>query len=116
MRVLAKPELDNSIILNEFVMIMENFGVVDSPDGDDSDDYIPDTEQSISQSQTDLNTQQNLDDDTADADKKLESSSKEATENKKEEGTKNDEKDKAAQDAKKAREDGEESEQKKQQV
>ena len=48
MRVLAKPELDNSIILNEFVMIMENFGVVDSPDGDDSDDYIPDTEQSIS--------------------------------------------------------------------
>ena len=29
MRVLAKPELDNSVILNEFVMIMENFGVMD---------------------------------------------------------------------------------------
>ena len=54
MRVLAKPELDNSIILNEFVMIMENFGVMDTPDGDESDDYIPDTEQSVSQSQTDL--------------------------------------------------------------
>ena len=30
LRVLAKPELENAIILNEFVMIMENFGV---PDG-----------------------------------------------------------------------------------
>ena len=29
MRVLAKPELDNAVILNEFVMIMENFGVMD---------------------------------------------------------------------------------------
>jgi hypothetical protein len=43
MRVLAKPELDNAVILNELVLIMENFGV---PDGDDDaeDDYIPDTE------------------------------------------------------------------------
>lgn len=52
MRVLAKPELDNAVILNEFVMIMENFGVMD--DGEDSDDYIPDTETSVSQSVTDL--------------------------------------------------------------
>jgi hypothetical protein len=29
LRVLAKPELDNAIILNEFTMIMENFGVPD---------------------------------------------------------------------------------------
>ena len=29
MRVLAKPELDNAVILNEFAMIMENFGVMD---------------------------------------------------------------------------------------
>ena len=29
MRVLAKPELDSAIILNEFIMIMENFGVPD---------------------------------------------------------------------------------------
>jgi len=27
MRVLAKPELENQIILNEFALIMENFGV-----------------------------------------------------------------------------------------
>ena len=27
MRVLAKPELDNSVILNEFALILENFGV-----------------------------------------------------------------------------------------
>jgi len=27
MRVLAKPELENKIILNEFALIMENFGV-----------------------------------------------------------------------------------------
>jgi len=52
MRVLAKPELDNAVILNEFVMIMENFGVID--DGEDSDDYIPDTEPSVCQSTTDL--------------------------------------------------------------
>ena len=55
MRVLAKPELDNSVILNEFVMIMENFGVMDQLDGDeDSEDYIPDTEYSMCQSMTDL--------------------------------------------------------------
>lgn len=40
--VLAKPELQNSIILNELVLIMENFGVIDQ-DGDESDDFIPDT-------------------------------------------------------------------------
>jgi hypothetical protein len=27
MRVLAKPELESHIILNEFALIMENFGV-----------------------------------------------------------------------------------------
>lgn len=43
MRVLAKPELDDAVILNEFVMIMENFGLADNLD-DDEDDYIPDTE------------------------------------------------------------------------
>lgn len=44
LRVLAKPELDNAIILNEFTMIMENFGVPDlfdeeRPEEDDEDDY-----------------------------------------------------------------------------
>lgn len=43
MRVLAKPELDNAIILNEFALIMENFGVplIDGTISDD-EDYIPD--------------------------------------------------------------------------
>ena len=27
MKVLAKPELENAVILNEFVLIMENFGI-----------------------------------------------------------------------------------------
>lgn len=44
MRVLAKPELDNAVILNEFVMIMENFGVMDQMDEEENDDYISDTE------------------------------------------------------------------------
>ena len=43
LRVLAKPELENAIILNEFVMIMENFGVIDGDlEDDDEDDYVPD--------------------------------------------------------------------------
>ena len=54
LRVLAKPELDNAIILNEFTMIMENFGVPDvydeeaaqlgaeEDDDDDYDDYVRD--------------------------------------------------------------------------
>ena len=49
LRVLAKPELDNAIILNEFTMIMENFGVPDTFEGeeeeDDLDDYIPEEEE-----------------------------------------------------------------------
>ena len=50
MRVLSKPELDNSIILNELVLIMENFGVMDQMDEDDGEDYIPDTETEVNQS------------------------------------------------------------------
>jgi hypothetical protein len=40
MRVLAKPELDDAIILNEFALIMENFGVplIDGPGVTLSDD------------------------------------------------------------------------------
>lgn len=42
MRVLSKPELGNAIILNEFALIMENFGVplVDGTLSDE-EDYIP---------------------------------------------------------------------------
>ena len=47
LRVLAKPELENAIILNEFIIIMENFGVIDNfeDEDDDDDDYIPDEEE-----------------------------------------------------------------------
>ena len=57
LRVLAKPELDNAIILNEFTMIMENFGVPDGyddeggkeddDDDDDFDDYIRDEDYAV---------------------------------------------------------------------
>ena len=46
LRVLTKPELDSAIILNELVLIMENFGVVDNfDDDDDEDDYEPDEDE-----------------------------------------------------------------------
>ena len=47
MRVLAKPELDNAIILNELALIMENFGVpvLEDTISDGEDDYIPDGEE-----------------------------------------------------------------------
>lgn len=42
MRVLSKAELGNAIILNEFALIMENFGVplIEATLSDD-EDYIP---------------------------------------------------------------------------
>lgn len=47
LRVLTKPELDSAIILNELILIMENFGVVDNyeEDEEDEDDYVPDEEE-----------------------------------------------------------------------
>ena len=51
MRVLAKPELENAVILSEFAMIMENFGVLDQMD-EDNDDYISDTEASVAEDTT----------------------------------------------------------------
>lgn len=45
MKVLAKPELDNAVILNEFVLIMENFGIPALVEEDEyENDYFPDTE------------------------------------------------------------------------
>lgn len=48
MRVLAKPELGNAIILNEFALIMENFGVpiVEATinQSENDEDYTPDGE------------------------------------------------------------------------
>ena len=43
---------DNAIILNELVLIMENFGVMDQLDDDELDDYIPDTETDVEKSVT----------------------------------------------------------------
>ena len=49
MKVLAKPELDNQIILNEIVLIMENFGVpVVAEDEAYENDYQPDTDNEAS--------------------------------------------------------------------
>ena len=46
MKVLAKPELENSVILNEFVLIMENFGIPTLSDEEEyENDYIPDTDE-----------------------------------------------------------------------
>lgn len=48
MKVLAKPELDGSVILNEFVLIMENFGVpVLSEEDEYENDYIPDSDAEV---------------------------------------------------------------------
>ena len=45
MKVLAKPELENSVILNEFVLIMENFGIPTLSDEEEyENDYIADTD------------------------------------------------------------------------
>lgn len=55
LRVLTKPELDSAIILNELVLIMENFGVMDNfEDDDDEDDYEPDEEEEDKDKKTDL--------------------------------------------------------------
>lgn len=45
MKVLAKPELDGAVILNEFVLIMENFGVPSAAEEEEyENDYIPDSD------------------------------------------------------------------------
>ena len=45
MKVLAKPELDEAVILNEFVLIMENFGVpIVAEEEEYENDYIPDSD------------------------------------------------------------------------
>lgn len=45
LKVLAKPELDGAVILNEFILIMENFGIPALTDEDEyENDYIPDSD------------------------------------------------------------------------
>jgi hypothetical protein len=46
MKVLAKPELENVVILNEFILIMENFGIPSMREEDElENDYVADTDQ-----------------------------------------------------------------------
>lgn len=48
MRVLAKPELDHAVILNEFALILENFGVPLLENAvEEEEDYIPEGEQTV---------------------------------------------------------------------
>ena len=45
MKVLSKPELDGAVILNEFVHIMESFGIPPFSDEDEfENDYIADSD------------------------------------------------------------------------
>jgi hypothetical protein len=45
LKVLAKPELDGAVILNEFILIMENFGIPALTDEDEyKNDDIPDSD------------------------------------------------------------------------
>lgn len=45
LKVLAKPELEGAIILNEFVHIMESFGIPPFSEEDEfENDYIPDSD------------------------------------------------------------------------
>ena len=57
MKVLAKPELENSVILNEFVLIMENFGIPTLSDEEEyENDYIPDTDDEVKEEETPAET------------------------------------------------------------
>jgi hypothetical protein len=45
---LAKPELNNEVILNEFVIIMENFGIPSLEEDDIlENDYIDDSDEEV---------------------------------------------------------------------
>lgn len=71
MKVLAKPELENSVILNEFVLIMENFGIPTLSDEEEyENDYIPDSD-AEKEEDKDVTPEK---EDTKDADKDQDSS------------------------------------------
>lgn len=58
MKVLAKPELENAVILNEFVLIMENFGIPPATEEEEfENDYeASDAEQTDTMSPQDQET------------------------------------------------------------
>lgn len=63
LKVLAKPELDGAVILNEFILIMENFGIPALTDEDEyENDYIPDSD-SESMRETKIEEKKDLEND-----------------------------------------------------
>lgn len=99
MKVLAKPELENSVILNEFVLIMENFGIPTLSDEEEyENDYIPDTDDEVKEeeppaTETPLKKEDKKDDEKKDLDENKIGEGLESAE-KKEDGKEGDKKDK----------------------
>ncbi len=62
MKVLVKHELENFVILNEFILIMENFGIPSLREEDElENDYVADTDyEDLSQNNQDLTEEKNL--------------------------------------------------------
>ena len=69
MKVLAKPELDNAVILNEFVLIMENFGIpaLGLEEDEYENDYIPDTDAEDETEEKDTTPQKAKEEESKDA-------------------------------------------------
>jgi len=42
MRVLAKPQMENAILMQELLVIMENFGIYEDEEGEEDDEIEPD--------------------------------------------------------------------------
>lgn len=62
MKVLAKPELENSVILNEFMIIMENFGIpVISEEEEYENDYIPDIQSAKEEKKDTIDSSKDVD-------------------------------------------------------
>ena len=60
MKVLAKAELDSSIILNEFSLIMENFGIPQIESEDEfENDFLADSEEEIKNKDQDKDNKEN---------------------------------------------------------
>ena len=99
MKVLAKPELENSVILNEFVLIMENFGIPTLSDEEEyENDYIPDTDDEVKEeeppvTETPLKKEDEKDDEKKDLDENKIGEGLESAE-KKEDSKEGDKKDK----------------------
>lgn len=71
MKVLAKPELDGAVILNEFVLIMENFGIPAVTEEDEyENDYAGDSDDEKADQERDVPPLEEATSPKADGDKK----------------------------------------------